>query len=84
MEINDYLLDKLKEYCQKLAIKYNETLDGYYRIKYNDLYSFLYYPATNAKKEELFNSFITSMNINPIKKITKTKIIFKEINIKIK
>jgi len=71
-------IESLKKYCHYLAEKYNETSESYYRIKYNDLYPFLFHPVSDEKKTELFNSFLTSMNINPIKKITESKIIFKE------
>ena len=45
----------LDEYCNFLAQKYTETLEGSYRIKYNDLASFLHSPVSNKKKAELFN-----------------------------
>lgn len=45
----------LDEYCYFLGQKYNETLEGYYRIKFNDLSSFLHSPVSNKKKVELFN-----------------------------
>ena len=34
---NENLTEFLTKYCQYLAGKYNETSEGYYRIKYNDL-----------------------------------------------
>jgi len=55
------------EYCQYLSNKYNETLEGKYRIKYNALYPILYSPVTLSKKQELFKSFISSLDIYPIK-----------------
>lgn len=53
-------------YCEYLAEKYNETLEGKYRIKYNALYPYLYEPVSESKKEELYQSFITSLGINPL------------------
>lgn len=57
----------LTEYCKYLAERYNLTNEGKYRIKYNDLYPILYHDLSDEKKVEFFNSFITSMGINPIK-----------------
>ena len=71
--------DTAIEYCNYLAERYNETLDGKYRIKYNDLYTILYKPMTDSKKEELLKSFLTSLNIYPIEKIHKHQITFKKI-----
>ena len=81
MEIEDILSNKklhnsLSKYCISLAEKYNNTLEGVYRIKYNDLYPILYYPISPEKKKELYKSFTTSLNINPIKNINKKEIIF--------
>lgn len=59
--------NKSIEYCQYLSNKYNETLEGKYRIKYNALYPILYSPITLGKKQELFKSFISSLDIHPIK-----------------
>lgn len=69
--VNDFLTDAniyetLTEYCQVLAAKYTETSEGKYRIKYNDLYAFLYHPLSDEKKVEFFNSFATSLSIYPI------------------
>jgi len=57
---------KTIEYCQYLANRYNETLEGKYRIKYNALHSILYSPITINKKKELFKSFASSLDIKPI------------------
>lgn len=54
------------EYCRYLADQYNITLEGKYRIKYNALHSILYEPITINKKQELFKSFASSLNIKPI------------------
>ena len=74
---NERLKKDLIDYCVFLAKKYNETLSGVYRIKYNDLYPILFHPISWQKKEELFISFTTSFNINPIWKIENEKIYFK-------
>ena len=54
------------EYCRYLADQYNITSEGKYRIKYNALYSILYEPITINKKQELFNSFVSSLDIKPM------------------
>ena len=74
---NEKLKKDLIEYCIFLAKKYNQTLSGIYRIKYNDLYPILFHPVSSEKKKELFISFITSLNINPIREIKGEKIYFK-------
>jgi len=84
MDIEDILSNKnlkesLIEYCIFLAEKYNETLSGVYRIKYNDLFPILFHYLSKEKKEELFKSFTTSLNINPILKINEDEIKFKAI-----
>ena len=56
----------LVEYCEYLANKYNETNEGKYRIKYNDLYPVLFHPLTDEKRHEFFNSFATSLDIFPL------------------
>ena len=56
----------LAQYCQYLAQKYEETLGGNYRIKYNDLYAYLFSPVSEQKKLELYQSFRNSLNIDPI------------------
>ena len=81
MEIDDILSNKnlhnsLSKYCISLADRYNETLEGVYRIKYNDLYPILHSPISKEKKKELYKSFTTSLNINPIKNINEKEIIF--------
>lgn len=48
--------NSLNDYCQLLANKYNETLDGESRIEYNNLYNLLYAPISLKKKTELLNS----------------------------
>ena len=74
--IQYFLLNtKTREYCQYLLDKYNETLEGKYRIKYNALYPILYSPISMNKKQELFKSFISSLDINPIE-IVDEKIVF--------
>jgi len=60
-ETENYLSDNsniLNDYCQFLANKYDETLDGEYRIQYNNLYNLLYAPITLSKKQELLNSLV--------------------------
>jgi len=60
-ETENYLSDNsniLNDYCQFLANKYAETLDGEYRIQYNNLYNLLYAPITLSKKQELLNSLV--------------------------
>lgn len=69
--VNDFLRDTdvyetLVSYCKFLGNKYNETNEGKYRIKYNDLYSVLYSSLNEEKQVEFFNSFATSLNIYPI------------------
>jgi len=69
--------DSLVEYCKFLAEQYNLTLEGKYRIKYNDLYILLFEPSlSEEKKLELFISFSNSLKISPIKKIKNNKIKF--------
>ena len=63
---NDYIHDILTNYCKYLANMYNETNEGKYRIKYNDLYRILYGNLSDDKTVEIFNSFATSLNIYPI------------------
>ena len=58
--------DILNNYCQFLAKKYNETLDGSYRIIYNDLYAFLYNPIPIEKKMELLNKLPIKIENNTI------------------
>jgi len=72
---NDNMIENLIEYCKYLADEYNKTNEGKYRIKYNDLYPILYHSLSENKKEEFFNSFVTSLEINPITKIKKNKIL---------
>ena len=73
------IIDDLTKYCKYLGDKYNETLKGTYRIKYNALYDLLFSTVSDSKKSELLNSFSTSLNINPIKDITENNIIFENI-----
>ena len=73
--VNDFLTntdiyETLCDYCQFLSDKYNETGEGKYRIKYNDLHPFLYNALTDAKKVEFFDSFATSLEIYPILNIS--------------
>lgn len=63
--------NKSFEYCGYLCNKYNETLEGKYRIKYNALYPILYSPISMSKKQELFKSFVSSLNIHPIKYVNE-------------
>jgi len=63
---NDYIHETLSKYCEYLANMYNETNEGKYRIKYNDLYRVLYHNLSDGKMVEFFNSFTTSLNIYPI------------------
>jgi hypothetical protein len=76
--VNDILRENresLIDYCRFLAEKYNETLEGKYRIKYNDLYNLLFEPSlSDEKKVELFHSFTNSLDYKPIRKIKKNKI----------
>lgn len=86
MEIRDILSNEilrkdLIKYCIFLSEKYNETISGFYRIKYNHLYPILFEPISDKKKEELFYLFITSLNINPIKIIEKNRIVFDDLSI---
>ena len=72
--INEFLRDEdiyntLVDYCKYLASKYDETNEGKYRMKHDELYSFLFHNLSEDKKVEFFNSFATSLNIYPIKKI---------------
>lgn len=64
--INRIFKMDLEEYCHHLARKYEETLDGKYRIKYNDLYDYLFSPVSEQKKLELYRSFRNSLDIDPI------------------
>lgn len=59
------IYQSLENYCKILANKYNQTNEGKYRIKYNDLYAFLYNSLSDEKKVEFFNSFATSLDIYP-------------------
>jgi hypothetical protein len=65
---------KLADYCQYLANRYNETLEGKYRIKYNDLYFLLYFSLSDDKKVLFFNSFAESLDIYPIEDIKSLKL----------
>tara|TARA_R110002153_G_scaffold110416_2_gene251690 strand:+ start:1506 stop:1754 length:249 start_codon:yes stop_codon:yes gene_type:complete len=66
------------DYCKYLANRYNETLEGQYRIKYNDLYPCLYETISDTKREELFSSFLTSLDIYPLEpRKNSEKITFK-------
>lgn len=76
---NKQIINDLITYCHYLSDRYNETLEGTYRIKYNALYSLLFSPVSDSKKSELLNSFATSLNINPIKDMTENNIIFENI-----
>jgi hypothetical protein len=58
---------ELLYYCNFLKDKYKETLEGKYRIKYNDLYSLLFVSLSNDKKVDFFNSFASSLDIKTIK-----------------
>lgn len=69
----------LTKYCKTLASRYNETLEGWYRIKYNDLYTILYEPISEQKKSELWGSFRTSLDSDPVIEITKTNVVFNKI-----
>ena len=76
---NQEIVKDLTNYCKYLADRYNETLKGTYRIKYNALYDLLFSAISDSKKSELLNSFSTSLDINPIKDITENNIIFENI-----
>ena len=74
-QINSYLKDDniytmLDDYCQLLAAKYQETFEGKYRIKYNDLFVVLHGNLSDEKLVEFFNSFATSLDIYPIQSIS--------------
>jgi len=71
---NENIYNELIDYCKLLSIRYNETNEGLYRIKYNDLYPILFLNLTDEKKVEFFNSFSSSLENYPIVKITKNKI----------
>ena len=78
---NEILKKCLIDYCVFLAENYNKTLSGIYRIKYNDLYPLLFHSPSLDKKKELFYSFTHSNEINPIFKIEREKIYFKNIDL---
>ena len=59
---------KLVVYCKWLADQYNLTNEGKYRIKYNDLYPLLYHSISPEKRDELWKSFKTSLDFNPVQK----------------
>lgn len=70
----------LEKYCFELATKYNGTLCGYCRIKYNSLYPILHDNLlSDDKKGELWESFRTSLNSDPITEITDDKIVFNKV-----
>jgi len=76
----NFYRDNLENFCKELASQYNTTLEGYYRIKYNSLYPILYDDLlTEEKKEELWNSFRTSLDIDPILEINDDKIVFRKV-----
>lgn len=65
----------LIDYCKYLTQRYSDTLEGKYRIKYNDLYSLLYQPnLSNSQKFLFFNSFANSLDIHPIVKSKNLKL----------
>ena len=72
-DINNY--NTLIEYCKYLASKYNETNEGKYRIKYNELYPILFHSLSDEKIVEFFNSFTISLNIYPIRKLDNKEIL---------
>lgn len=76
---NDNIRETLVQYCKYLGEKYNDTHEGKYRIKYNSLYPLLFLNLSNEKKEELSKSFMTSLDIFPITKITSNQILLREI-----
>ena len=65
---DDDLYYTLVDYCNYLSIKYRETNEGKYRIKYNDLNAVLYNSLSDDKLVEFFNSFSVSLDIYPIVK----------------
>ena len=46
---NEDNIKTLTNYCEYLANKYNKTIEGNYRIKYNALYSLLFYPVSKDR-----------------------------------
>lgn len=68
---NPEIRQELEMYCLWLASTYNQTLSGDHRIKYNDLYPLLFHTLSPEKQKELYQSFTTSLGINPIQKINK-------------
>jgi len=65
-----------EDYCKWLALQYNTTLEGKYRIKYNLLYPLLHHSLSEDKKDEYFKSFVDSLGISPIQSFTYNRVIF--------
>lgn len=67
--------EELINYCKWLAYKYNKTLEGKYRIKYNSLYPLLFNNLSEEIQKEKYDCFKSSLNFNPIKKLNKRGIV---------